>query len=78
MDGGKNKNAAKQKVPELGTSLSGGSPERPPADAPDGQKINKLKATVVWGVDTWLLIVRCRSACPRCGPRLESLSWLDR
>ena len=32
----------------------------------------------VWGADTWLLILRCRLACPRCGPRLEALAWLDR
>jgi hypothetical protein len=47
MDGGKNKNAAKQKVRELEASLYGRSPERPRTDTPDGQKINKLAATVV-------------------------------
>jgi transposase len=24
----------------------------------------------------WLLVWRCRVACPRCGPKLEELSWL--
>lgn len=26
--------------------------------------------------ETWLLVHRCRLACPRCGPRLEHLDWL--
>ena len=28
--------------------------------------------------DTWLLIHRVRVACPRCGPKVEALDWLDR
>lgn len=28
--------------------------------------------------DTWLRLERCRLACPRCGPKLEQLSWLGR
>lgn len=32
----------------------------------------------VWGADTWLLVYRCRLACPRCGPKLEQLDWVDR
>lgn len=32
----------------------------------------------MWGADTWLLVHRCRLACPRCGPKLEQLEWLDR
>jgi transposase len=28
--------------------------------------------------DTWLRLQRCRVACPRCGPKVEQLSWLDR
>ncbi len=31
-----------------------------------------------WGADTWLLVHRCRLACPRCGPKLELLDWVDR
>ena len=27
---------------------------------------------------TWLLVNRCRVDCPRCGPTLELLPWLDR
>jgi len=46
MNGGENKNAAEQKAGELRISLYGGSPERPRVDAPDGQRINKLAATV--------------------------------
>jgi transposase len=32
----------------------------------------------VWGADTRLLMHRCRLACPRCGPKLEHLDWVDR
>lgn len=27
---------------------------------------------------TWLIVPRRRLSCPRCGPKLERLSWLDR
>jgi transposase len=30
----------------------------------------------ILGAKVWLLVWRCRLACPRCGPKLESLSWL--
>ena len=30
----------------------------------------------ILGATVWLLVWRCRLACPRCGPKLESLSWL--
>lgn len=30
----------------------------------------------ILGTTTWLLVDRCRLACPRCGPKLEELSWL--
>lgn len=30
----------------------------------------------VLGTALWLLVWRCRLACPRCGPKLERLSWL--
>ncbi len=32
----------------------------------------------VFDADTHLLVHRCRVACPRCGPTLERLPWLDR
>ena len=28
--------------------------------------------------DTWLLVPRARLACPRCGPTVEAVPWLDR
>ena len=31
----------------------------------------------VFGADCWLLVHRVRVACPNCGPKLESLSWLE-
>lgn len=30
-----------------------------------------------FGADCWLLVHRVRVACPRCGPKLETLSWLE-
>lgn len=32
----------------------------------------------ILGTTVWLLVHRCRLACPRCGPKLEALSWLPR
>ncbi|HWB14711.1 MAG TPA: ISL3 family transposase [Pirellulales bacterium] len=32
----------------------------------------------ILGTTTWLCVHRCRLACPRCGPKLEELSWLPR
>jgi transposase len=32
----------------------------------------------IFDADTYLRVQRCRVACPRCGPKLERLSWLDR
>lgn len=32
----------------------------------------------VLDAETYLLVARRRLACPRCGPRLERLSWLER
>jgi len=28
--------------------------------------------------DTWLVFPRARVACPRCGPTVEAVPWLDR
>ena len=32
----------------------------------------------VFDAETHLCVQRCRLACPRCGPKLEQLPWLDR
>lgn len=32
----------------------------------------------ILGTTTWLCVHRCRLTCPRCGPKLEELSWLPR
>src|SRR5829696_6962161 len=29
-------------------------------------------------LDTWLLVPRARLECPRCGPRVEAVPWLDK
>ena len=28
--------------------------------------------------DTWLLVPRARVECPRCGPTVEAVPWLDK
>ena len=30
-----------------------------------------------WGADTWLLVHLRRGKCPRCGPRMEKVEWLQ-
>src|SRR5437867_1764422 len=32
----------------------------------------------IFDADTHLLVHRCRLNCPRCGPTLERLGWLER
>lgn len=32
----------------------------------------------MFDADTWLLVHRRRLVCPKCGPKLEKLSWLSR
>lgn len=31
-----------------------------------------------WEFDTWLVVPRARLQCPRCGPTVEAVSWLDK
>jgi hypothetical protein len=50
MTGGESKDTAEQKSRQLEASPSGRGPKRPPADTPDGHPINKLAATVVYGL----------------------------
>jgi hypothetical protein len=61
MNGGKYKNAAEKKAGELATSLDVGSPERLWPDTSDGQKINKLAATVLMRYGQ-LPIIRAKQA----------------
>lgn len=32
----------------------------------------------LWDAETHLCVQRCRVACPRCGPKVEQLSWLSK
>lgn len=51
-----------------------------------GQQVDQVHDVVerwvrdlpILGTVTWLCVRRCRLACPRCGPKLEALSWLPR
>jgi transposase len=37
-----------------------------------------VKDLPILDAETWLLVYRVRVDCPRCGPKLEELDWLDR
>ncbi len=37
-----------------------------------------VKDLPILDADTWLLVHRVRVDCPRCGPKLEELDWLER
>lgn len=51
-----------------------------------GQEVNTIhdiedrivRDLPIFDATTWLVVHRCRVECPRCGPRLERLDWLDR
>jgi transposase len=38
----------------------------------------RVRDLPIMGRDTWLLVPRRRVACPRCGPSVEAVPWLDR
>ncbi|ARJ66103.1 transposase [Magnetospirillum sp. ME-1] len=40
--------------------------------------VRAVRDLPILDAETWLLVPRCRLACPRCGPRLERLAWLGR
>jgi len=37
-----------------------------------------VRDLAILDADTWLLVRRCRVRCPRCGPKVEELPWLER
>ncbi len=61
-------------------------PERPKQCSGCGELVGRVHETrerwirdlPILGADTWLLVHRCRLGCPRCGPKLEHLDWVDR
>lgn len=38
----------------------------------------RVRDLPLWELDTWLIVPRARLECPRCGPTVESVSWLDK
>lgn len=38
----------------------------------------RVRDLPIWDLDTWLIVPRSRLECPRCGPTVESVSWLDK
>lgn len=38
----------------------------------------RVRDLPVWELDTWLIVPRARLECPRCGPTVEAVSWLDK
>lgn len=49
-----------------------------PVDSIHDVEVRSVRDLPVLGAATWLSVPRRRVACPRCGPRLERLEWLDR
>lgn len=37
----------------------------------------RIRDLPILDAETWLVVPRCRVNCPRCGPKLEALTWLD-
>jgi transposase len=40
--------------------------------------VRRVRDLPIMGRDTWLVVPRRRVACPRCGPTVELVPWLDR
>lgn len=38
----------------------------------------RVRDLPLWDFDTWLIVPRARVECPRCGPTVEAVSWLDK
>lgn len=38
----------------------------------------RIRDLPILDAETWLLVPRARVACPRCGPTVEAVPWLDR
>lgn len=47
-----------------------------PVDSVHDAQERWVRDLPIMGASVHLLVHRCRLACPRCGPKLESLSWL--
>jgi len=40
--------------------------------------VRRVRDLPVFDWETWLIVPRARLQCPRCGPTVEAISWLDR
>jgi transposase len=40
--------------------------------------LRRVRDLPLWDHDTWLIVPRARLQCPRCGPTVEAVTWLDR
>jgi transposase len=40
--------------------------------------LRRVRELPILDADTWLLLPRARVQCPRCGPTVEQVGWLDR
>lgn len=38
----------------------------------------RVRDLPMWELDTWLIVPRARLECPRCGPTVEAVPWLDK
>jgi transposase len=48
-----------------------------PVDAVHDVCERHIRDLPILDADTWLVVPRCRLNCPRCGPKLEQLAWLE-
>jgi len=60
------------------TKVCDGCGESPPEAAVHDVEPRWVRDLPILDAQTHLLVHRCRLACPRCGPKLERLSWLER
>ncbi|MBC7562025.1 MAG: transposase [Gemmatimonadaceae bacterium] len=44
----------------------------------DETTTRRVRALAAMESDTWLLVPRARVECPRCGPTVEAVLWLDK
>lgn len=38
----------------------------------------RIRDLPIWAYDTWLIVPCARLQCPRCGPTVEAIPWLDK
>jgi transposase len=48
------------------------------ADETREETRRRVRDLPILDADTWLIVPRARLRCPRCGPTVEAIAWLDR